>query len=182
MIKMGNHKKDFNLLVSTVEDEGSFLFAMTNASFAKEKLSLNDAKSILIEKIKFFVPDHKPYDTETMLKFYFGKFNEFYDDDDLFKKQAGIALGDLILGCPTLNFVKQLYKSDSSTMNVYHWFYRAKLGQVKELCSKWGGTCHTNELYPVFGKPFEQRQNFHNREREISREIIDFIKSFIRTG
>ncbi|KAH7645586.1 acetylcholinesterase-like protein [Dermatophagoides farinae] len=182
MIKSGNHKKNFNLLVSTVEDEGSFIFARTNDSFGKEELSLNDAKSILIKNIEFVNQDDKSYDTDAMLKTYFGRFNEFYDDTDLFKKQVGIAFGDLIIACPTLNFAKQLYKSDPSTINVYQWFYKAKLGRVKDLCSKWGGTCHTDELYPMFGKPFEQRQYFHNREREISAEIIDFIKSFIRTG
>ncbi|KAH9421440.1 hypothetical protein DERP_010577 [Dermatophagoides pteronyssinus] len=182
MIKSGNHKKDFNLLVSTVEDEGSFIFAQTNSSFSSEELSLNDAKSILLQYIDLFVSNHKSFDKDTMLKVYFGKFNEFYDDSDLFKKQVGIAFGDLFLTCPTLNFAKQLYESDSSTINVYQWFYKAKLGQLKDLCTKWSGTCHTDELYPLFGKPFEYRQQYHNREREISQEIIDFIKSFIRTG
>lgn len=50
------------------------------------------------------------------------------------------------------------------------------------MCSAEVGACHTDDLFPLFGVPFRYPSLFHNRERDISNEVINFVSEFIRSG
>lgn len=185
MIATGNHKKNFNLLVSTVEDEGSYEFSLRGSipQFTRNNpasLTKKAAEDFLFEILAN--NSNVQFDKNLISSVYYTGINEKFDDDDLLRRQTGIAYGDVYLGCPTLNFAKKIFKSSPDTVSVYQWHYKAKLGNVKEICSRWGGSCHTNDLYPFFGIAFRNPVNYHNRERELAREVMNVVHSFLRTG
>ena len=189
MLAEGNHKKNFNLLVSTVEDEGSFLFyfTMQDKRFAKhnpEDVTLEEVKDFTKEFIqKDFEFVGKKFSHDEMLeKIYFNGQNPHFDNPDQFRKQAGIAMGDNFLTCPTLNFAKSLFRSSPDTIKVYQWYYTVKTGNPTPICSHWGGTCHSDDLSPLFGLPIWLPEKYTTRERDVSREVISFFSSFSRTG
>lgn len=193
MLTSGNHKKHFNVLVSTVEDDASFFlqsserysFFLQNNS---EPLTLERAKAHLLNILQTQAQpleksdETKQLPTDTATRLYFNGINGHFDNSDLYQKQLGIAYGDAYLSCPTLEFAKTLFRSSPDTIKVYQWFYTAKLGNDKQLCGRWQGTCHVDDVYPVFGVPFRHRKMHHNREREISSEVIRFIRAFVLTG
>lgn len=149
MLQTGNHKKNFNLLLSTVEDEGSFILeSITNSG----QFLRNDPEPITIAEAKKFLNNllnevlKVEVENGTVNKLYFGGLNKNFDNQNLFRKQVGVAYGDLVITCPTIEFAKQLFKSSPATINVYQWYYTAKIGKEKNGCSKWMGTCHCDEL------------------------------------
>ena len=185
LLAQGNYKTDVNLLASTVEDEGSFIFALMFPQFRNvnpEPLELDQAKKVFFDYLSNHYLKGKTIPKELIDKYYFSGLNSNLDDQNLYRKRTTIALGDVILGCPTLEFAKHVFKNAPNTAKVYQWYYKAKLGNNKLICSKWAGTCHCDDLYPVFGIPFRQPDQYLDRERDISNEVINFIKSFIRTG
>ena len=186
MLAKSNHKTNFNLLVSTVEDEASFLlqFSQHHAAFRKENpesISLQEAKDYLLDILTSQILK-TPVPNDTISRIYFNGLNANLDSADLFRKQVSIAYGDVFFSCPTLEFAKAVFRSSPDTVKVYQWYYKAKLGKQKLMCGRWTGACHLNEIYPVFGLPFRNRKMYHNREREISQEVISFIKAFLKNG
>src|SRR5699024_8763594 len=105
---------------------------------------------------------------------YFNGLNGNFDNPDLWRRRVGFGLGDIILGCPTVNFARSIFRSSPDTVRVYQWHYASKMGLIKLVCSRWGGTCHLDDLYPVFGEPYRNPSLYLNRERDISREVINF--------
>ncbi|KPM05549.1 Acetylcholinesterase-like protein [Sarcoptes scabiei] len=183
MLLNGNHKKNFNILVDTVENEGGFWFKLFFPSFDNDSsMHLNDVRDALKKSIQTITDDKISFDLDLISRFYYNGFDDNFDDSELFKKQTSIAFGDLILTCPTLSFVRNIFSSSPSTINVYQWFYKAKIGKTIPWCHKFDGACHGGDSWPFFGIPFSQHSQHHDREREISREVIDFVNSFIRTG
>ena len=97
-------------------------------------------------------------------------------------KAIGIGLGDFALGCPTLLFGKKLVENDANT-RVFQYHYKAgKAGADKLFCAKWMGVCHFDDIYPVFGIPFSDYDNYSQSERKVSQEMIDIFSSFVKTG
>lgn len=186
MMLTGDHKKNFHILMSTVEDEGSyFLYYGDEVSDQRfdpknpTRLTLEEAKEVL-NRVVLGYTGERTFELATRL--YFNGFNGNYDSMDLFRRQVGIAYGDLILNCPSILFARDIFRSSPETIKIYQVYFKFKLGQLKTLCSQWGGTCHGDELPYLFGQVFSPREMFTNRERDISDEITSMISSFIRTG
>src|SRR5699024_11009909 len=109
---------------------------------------------------------------ETISRIYFNGLNGNFDPADLFRRQGSIAYGDVLTTCPTLEFAKALYRSSPETIKVFQFYYTANLGNDKGV----------DVVNPIFGMPFRDRKMYHNREREISIEIINFLRAFVLTG
>ena len=115
-------------------------------------------------------------------KVYYSGQNGAIVNADAYRQAVSIAYGHYIISCPTWNFAKRLYASDQ-TSSVYQWYYTAKEGNyAKWMCKSWEKACHTNDLFPAFGVPFRFPEKFTNRERDVSNEVIDFLKHFVYTG
>lgn len=184
MLAEGNYKTNVNLLVSTVEDEGSFIMALSGipqfAATNPTALSLSEAKTFLSMMTGSSMKSTEYQ--EALAKIYFNGLNENLDIGDSLRKQVGIGYGDHLLGCPTLEFAKAVYRKNPNTATVYQWLYSAKLGNLKYLCNPWAGTCHCDELYPAFGMAFRYPDEYLTRERELANEVMNLIKSFLWNG
>ncbi|XP_017489614.1 PREDICTED: cholinesterase 1-like, partial [Rhagoletis zephyria] len=197
MLSSGSYQKNISLLVSTVEDEGSFVIAMYGG--AVPGLKATDPAPYSLAEAETFLPDllskHiftgangyplvNASSSEDIKKTYFSGFSAGNASQaDEWRKRVGVAFGDLAIGCPTLNFAREVFKgAASTTAKVYQWYFNSKLGAEKFICHPWAGACHCNELYGVFGMPFRYPEQYLEREREISGEVIGFIGAFIRTG
>ena len=115
-----------------------------------------------------------------MARLYFTGLSD-QSDSDLLRRTIGIAVGDFLLGCPGIQFGKAVYNKDPKS-KVYQYYYTSKLGGEKLLCSKWMGACHFDDVYPTFGVPFYQHDNFVEQERQISEQVIKIFSTFAKTG
>lgn len=181
----GNHKRDVSLLVSTVEDEGSFFLAFSghNPQFGwqpKGNLTLSEATDYFLEFMSGQVLPGRALPNATLLSTYFSSCTGKGNGDRL-RKQVGIAYGDAYFGCPTLEFAKSFFRSSPDTVKVYQWYYTFKSGPPK-MCPPWAGACHSEDLYAMFGLAFRKPDQFLPAERDISQELISSVKSFIEIG
>jgi acetylcholinesterase len=186
LLKSGNFKKNLNLLIGTAEDEGSFVLPIQvdNVKYdyiSPQNLTYREA----FDELKQLVPrlsSKFPVNGQNVAKLYFTGLSD-NNDFDLLRRTIGIAIGDYLLGCPTLLFARYLFKSDKKNSKIYQYYYKSKLGDPRKMfCTKWMGTCHGDGIWPVFGVPFSRYDSHVEREREISAQMIDFFSHFSRKG
>jgi carboxylesterase type B len=185
MLKNGDYKKNVNLLIGTVEDEGSFALGMIvdpvkYSHTTPHNLTYNEAYNEL-RRLSSNLVSKQPVNGNDVAKLYFTGLS-VNNDYDLLRRTIGIAIGDFALGCPTIQFAKTLYSNDRHNSNVYQYYYTSKLGKEKLYCAKWMGACHADDIWPAFGIPFREFDIHLDREREISAQFIDFFSHFARTG
>lgn len=188
MLRKGNYKKPLNLLISTMENEGSSFLKIilqspdveTFYDHHPKPIELSMAKNYVEKIAKMFIKQN--VSTDILNKIYFNGINPNFDDQDLFRRTVGIAFGDFFLTCPTLEFGKAVYLGDRANSKVYQLYNTYKLGSVKPFCNKWAGSCHADDLIPLFGVPFQDPSKYLHREREISYELLTILKSFIKNG
>ncbi|KAH9399674.1 hypothetical protein TYRP_017664 [Tyrophagus putrescentiae] len=192
LLSTGQFKQELNLLSSIVEDEGSFYLTYTPYPFFKKQnpdpISYNEAKEFLRKLIVEFKPfeslsvctEKVPIDL--LLDFYFRGLDPNGNDQNQYRKRIGIALGDLWLACPTLNFSKEVFKRSNGQTKVYQWFYTAKSDNVKLLSPEWGGVAHCDDLFPLFGMPHRYPKLYSNQDRLLSTNMMNFVSQFVKTG
>jgi acetylcholinesterase len=186
MLKSGDYKKNLSLLIGTTEDEGSFVltFGVDNIKyneFSPQNLTYSEAYDEL-KRIASVLTSKIPINGEDVAKLYFTGLSD-NNDFDLLRRTIGIAIGDYLLGCPTIQFAKTLFKNDRKNSKVYQYYYNSKLGDPQKLiCSKWMGACHCDDIWPVFGIPFSKFDSHLDRERDISAQMIDVFSHFSKTG
>lgn len=170
------------MLVDTVTDEGSFMFFAQDRRFDRthpEHINLTAAQEFFFHALDDNI---RSYPKEIIRKVYFEKLHADHEDADVYRRQVGVAFGDFLLGCPTMRFAREVYANAPKTATVYQWYYTAKLGGLKALEMKWSDAAHTDDIFTVFGGPFRTPRWFTDRERDISREVMQFLAAFIRTG
>ncbi|OTF79582.1 hypothetical protein BLA29_007393 [Euroglyphus maynei] len=183
MLRDGNHKKNFNLLISTDKDEGSsfmqlFLSLLNRVedgrkfSFVNpEPLdSLDEAKDILATSVRPFLSKKLDIPMEQLSRIYFNGLNPKIDHSDLLRQTVGIAFGDMWLACPTINFAHLIHRNGDVNVKTNVW------------CPKWTGACHGDDEFPLFGDPIRHPSLYSQRIRDISMEMISFMHSFLRNG
>lgn len=190
LLSTGQYKQKLNLLSSIVEDECSFFLAYTPYSIFKQEnsISYNEAREFL----KKLVVELKPFESlsvctdevpiDLLLQFYFRGLDPNGNDQDEYRKRIGIAMGDLWLACPTLNFSKEIFTRSNTQANVYQWFYTAKSDNVEFLGPRWGGVAHCDDLFPLFGLPHRYPKLYSDQDRLISTNIMNFVSQFVKTG
>ena len=186
MLQRGDFKKNINLLVGTVEDEGSFILSFyvdpnkynrlspQNLTFSEANSEMTRISSKLLSKM--------PVNGAEVAKLYFEGLSD-KSSMNLLRRTIGIAVGDFLLACPAIHFSKTLYESDPSS-KVYQYYFTSKLGKrtAKAVCSEWMGACHCDDIYPVFGIPFCRPSEFVDEERELSERVIHMFSTFAKTG
>ncbi|KAH9410291.1 hypothetical protein TYRP_010049 [Tyrophagus putrescentiae] len=169
LLAKGNYKTNVNLLSSVVEDEASFILALVSgqAQFKPvdpQPITLPEAQGVLA----FITSGRQSISQAALNKLYFSGLNADLDISNDLRKRVGIAY--------------EVFRNSPTTATVYQWYYTAKLGNLKFLCNQWAGACHCDELYPAFGMAFRYPDKSTSREKEISTEIMTFIKSFLYHG
>lgn len=186
LLSSGNFKKNVNLLISTVEDEGSFLLnnfrdAVTFDALNPTNMSYSEAYNYL-RNMSQGMSSELPINGEDVSKLYYNGLSS-NDLNATLLETIGIATGDYFLACPTKLFGKVVYKNSNFQANVYEYRYNTKM-QNSDFCSYWMGVCHSLDLDPIFGTPFvyPYSNDFSDREREISTQMMQFLTDFAKTG
>ncbi|CAG2103047.1 unnamed protein product, partial [Medioppia subpectinata] len=181
MLEERDFKRNVNLLVSTVEDEGSFLLTWLTDP---EKFHATNPKNFTLEEAKQELTEiadnlcsKKRVNGEDVAKLYFSGFSD-QNSSDAIRRQLGIAVGDYYLTCPTLEFARRAF---SGGARVWQYLFNSKL-QTNFFCSQWMGVCHTNDIFPMFGNPFIDPEEYCAREREISEQMMHFLAHFAKHG
>ncbi|CAG2174869.1 unnamed protein product, partial [Oppiella nova] len=170
MLSKGDHKKGINLMVGTAQDEGSWILWLTEDSVKYSQHSPSPMTHMEayneLSRISRKMWSKEPIDGEMVSKVYFTGLSD-KTPQDILRQTIGVAIGDYLLGCPAIQFAKTLYENDVSDSRVYQYYYNSKLGEPKQLCSKWSGVCHFDDVYP---------------ERDLSEKMIHIFSTFAKTG
>ena len=125
MISHHDFKKNVNLMISTVEDEGAFLINNFNDpvkfDFMNPKnLTITEAYNDLAD-IASNLNSEVPINGEDVAKLYLNGFGD-NTDSELLPKTIGIAVGDYYITCPTLLFGREVFRNSGA--NVYEYYYQ----------------------------------------------------------
>ncbi|CAG2113932.1 unnamed protein product [Medioppia subpectinata] len=184
MLRNRDFSANIHLLVSTTEDEGSFLLSgfydsdkfdeqnPKNLSFAE---AFHELKVVSEESSSLI-----PIDGKSVAKLYFSGLSDRNSFAEL-RRRLGVAIGDYFLSCPTLEFAKQVFINSDFAAKVWQYFFNAQFGP-NAFCAHWMGVCHGNDISPMFGLPFRFGEQFGEREKEISEQMIAFLASFAKNG
>lgn len=181
-LRSGDFKNNLNLMIGLAEDEGSNLLSM------------------FLDPIKFDKYNPKPLAYEEAINDIENIFNQTFDINgqevakvyfsgmsasntgDILRRTMGMAIGDYIIGCPTILFGKEVH-SNSPASHVYQYYFNSRAGDPNKLfCSQWMGVCHFNDIYPVFGVPFYDSDRYVDEERRVSQQMIEIFSAFATTG
>ncbi|CAG2109778.1 unnamed protein product [Medioppia subpectinata] len=186
MLETGDYKKGLNLMIGNAQDEGSLLLSMfvdniTYSMFNPKSFTYNEAFDAL-KTMSSSIRLSKPVNGEDVSRMYFTGLST-HTPKDLLIQEIGIAFGDYLMTCPTIQFAKNAFSSDKTGTKVYQYYYNSKLGTPRYLCfSKWMGVCHASDVIPAFGVPFIQPKNYLDRERDISSQMMDSFLNLAKTG
>ncbi|CAG2121666.1 unnamed protein product, partial [Medioppia subpectinata] len=124
----------------------------------------------------------KPLNGEDVSRMYFTGLST-HTHKDLLIREIGIAFGDYCITCPTIQFAKNVFSSNKTGTKVYQYYYNSKVGKPKISClGKWMGVCHASDIMPAFGLPFLQPNEYIDRERDISSQMMDSFISFAKNS
>jgi len=177
MFKAGDCKKDVNVLMGTTDDEGSFIlsFLIDPKNFSLSN-PINMSKSEAKQFLKFVLPRFFPramINSEDVYNLYISQLPE--DNYDAIRRSIGVALGDYLLTCPTIEFGKLLLNGDPNRSKVYQYLWTAKY------VNTWHGADHGMEVEYFFGSPFREKNSDENK-RKISEKSIEMLSYFARNG
>jgi acetylcholinesterase len=183
MLRTGDFKQNFNLMVSTTADEGSFAMSRwfnpeSYHSLTPKIFTFNEAFDELA-RISSNSSQEIDINGKEVSKLYFTGLSNS-TDPDLLRRTVGIGLGDYFIGCPTLEFAKQVFKNSDFKTNIYQYHYNSKIVGKGSQFPKWWGPSHAEDYPATFGLPLKRPEDFSDRDRNISLQMIDFITSFAK--
>ena len=177
MLSSGDFKQNVNILFSTTQDEGStFLLFEDHKKFDPtnpENLTFSQAFEEL-HRISSNLSNKFEINGKEVAKVYFNGLSD-KNGYDLLRQKIGVAIGDYYILCPTLVFAKEVFRKSGFRTNVYQLLFNYK--STCSTCSEWMGTCHGCDRYPSLGIPFKN-EDFTDKDREVSNQMIEFITEF----
>lgn len=183
MLSNGDHKRNFNLLIGHTDDEGGYMLPMVDM----ERYSINNPKDITydeayndLKKLTDKLISKKDIDSEKVAKTYYSSIAS--KDSGTLRRTIGVALGDFYITCPTILFAKQLFKTDSEKVKVYHYYWSRKVSDTAVPCANWMGACHGTDSYMLFADPFINEKQYTEEERNVSLNFIKTVSHFANYG
>ncbi|CAG2118644.1 unnamed protein product, partial [Medioppia subpectinata] len=185
LLKSGDYKRDINVLIGTVDNEGSmflgsFIDPIKFNKWQPLPISYHDAYEYAISFLTGFHRLPHTGSQQVVDTYFNGLSNE--TNHEVLIQTVGRLVGDLWLTCPTKLFARYIHSGHPKS-RVYEYYYNAKSTAGHQLfCSDWMGVCHFDDIYPVFGLPFQEYDRYDRRERQISAQMIDVFTEFARNG
>ncbi|CAG2174446.1 unnamed protein product [Oppiella nova] len=185
----GDYRQDLDLLIGTVDNEGSMFMALFVDPVAFDKwkphpISYDQAYNYEIGFITAYQAmrsSDTSLDTKLIADLYFNGLSN-NTGADILLQTIGRTFGDYLLACPTKLFARGIHKG-SETSRVFEYYFNAKFTAGAQLfCSDWMGVCHFDDIYPVFGLPFQEYDRYGPKEREISGAMIKAFTTFAWEG
>ncbi|CAG2115452.1 unnamed protein product, partial [Medioppia subpectinata] len=188
MLKSGDYKKDMDVMIGTVDNEGSlFLPSIFDNGvfdqFYPNPITYSDAIIHVLAIIRSYKTQLGDLDANSqhVINTYFNGMSNV-THYELLLRTVGRVLGDYRVTCPTKLFARYIHSGHPKS-RVYEYYYNAKSTAGHQLfCSDWMGVCHFDDIYPVFGLPFQEYDRYDRRERQTSAQMMDVFTEFARNG
>lgn len=113
------------------------------------------------------------------------------DDSLVLSRLVSSVLGDHYIACPANLFASLLQASNASSSNVYQYYWTYK-GNPRSSpfwstfsnvwCGQWMGSCHSFEMFALFGLPFLEPSAFNADDRVVSMKTIQMVTYFANNG
>ncbi|RWS09335.1 acetylcholinesterase-like protein 5 [Dinothrombium tinctorium] len=175
----GNFKKDVELLIGTVANEGSaYLKNEIPLYFNRENQRLIDKP--LAKKLVSEMFNYSNIESDLIADFYISHI--YHEERNELRKGVAYAFGDFRIVCPVYYFSKNVaHYSQISRVFSFQFTFKPTIGLAKN-CVDWMGVCHADDIVFTFGVPLRHPQNYSVEDYYFSLLIINVWTSFVKTG
>ncbi|OCT66584.1 cholinesterase [Xenopus laevis] len=174
LLKLGQLKKNTDILTGVNKDEGSYFLVYGIPGFSKDHESyINRAQ--FEESVRLSFPKATKLAVDSILFHYTNWEDE--EDPALYHDAMDDIVGDSNFICPLLEFTRR--NADLGN-NVYLYYFQHRSSQLA--WPEWMGVMHGYEIEFVFGKPLEKKLNYTKKEETLSRTVMRQWANFAKTG
>nr|XP_027198781.1 acetylcholinesterase-like [Dermatophagoides pteronyssinus] len=197
-IKLLENLSNMNLsiLYGYTNDEGSWIAMLEDREYFGTQIRLHmqslyqamRTAEIFLNKMFTSLPINKT----KIIDYYFNPLLKIHNtemataDTNILHRIITNMLGDRYIVCPMENFIDSLLATKKSSIYQYYWQYKGSHRTSsfwntfqRVWCGDWMGSCHSFEMFAMFGIPFLQPTLFDHSDRLVSMELIQMIKYFI---
>ncbi|KAH9526117.1 hypothetical protein DERF_000229 [Dermatophagoides farinae] len=199
-IKLLNNlpKKNLSILYGYTNDEGSWIamledreqFGTHIRSHIQSLYQAMSTAELFLNKMFTSLPINKTkiidYYLNHLLKIHTTQMDMTTVDTIILHRIITNMLGDRYIVCPMEKFIDSLLATKNSSIYQYYWQYKGNPRTSifwntfqRVWCGKWMGSCHSFEMFAIFGIPFLQPALFDHSDRLVSMELIQMVKYFI---
>ena len=182
--------KNFTLLFGYTDDEGSWIASLEDKSkFGPQvlpNLTESEAKGILEDFTQKMSPVKKINDSSALGEHYLDNLSKKQDSEspEILSRLVTEVLADHYIKCPANIFGQKLFEKKAKVFQ-YHWNYKGnpKTSSFwatfsKVWCGEWMGSCHSFEMFALFGQPFLEPETFDDQDRIVSGKFIKMVSYF----
>ncbi|KAK6962801.1 acetylcholinesterase [Biomphalaria glabrata] len=169
------------ILLGSNENEATYFFSYERAEFyIDNKLAINvDKYRTIMQSFFFFYPRH-PHRSNQIVKdailHYYRNWLKPEDEWELLRS-IDRAASDYYFVC-AVNYLARSYARNDAPV-YYYWFNHRWSANP---WPAWMGVLHADEIWFVFGHPFNSSLSFTEEERQLSKDMMRYWGNFAKTG
>ncbi|UXI18247.1 Receptor-type tyrosine-protein phosphatase kappa [Sarcoptes scabiei] len=182
-----------SILYGRTNDEGSWISMLERPEIfdpqSPQSMNEMEAKNIGKKFIDLILVNRSSINASKILGYYFEellKIQPESSEDLILHRIISRIVGDRYINCPMEIFVETVRTSTRSKAYQYYWQYKGNKKTSafwntfeRVWCGYWMGSCHSFEMYAIFGVPFLQPNLFDQSDRIVSYKTIEMIEYFI---
>ncbi|XP_054165545.1 cholinesterase 1-like [Oppia nitens] len=181
LLKNNRYNSTHNVLIGTVEDEGSLLLnSMIDPNLYDLKkprnLTVEEAIDELAHKSSFFYSNYQVNGLDVAQVYFHGLSDQTSSHEII--SRIGMAFGDFYIVCPTIRFAEMFLLANDNYVNVYQYYFTAY--NDSGFCPNWMKACHSLDLINIFGVPLVTPST--QRFKQISQSMIHMVSHFAKLG
>ncbi|KAL5285150.1 BCHE family protein [Megaselia abdita] len=165
----------YDILMGSVRDEGTYFLLYDFIDyFDKDEASVLGREKFLDIMKTIFNKASEPEREAIIFQYTSWEGNtQGYQN----QHQIGRAVGDHFFTCPTNEYAVALSEKGAS---VHYYFFNHRTST--SLWGEWMGVLHGDEIEYFFGQPLNQSLQYVQKERELSRRMLNTVIEFAKTG
>lgn len=164
-----------DILVGSNKDEGTYFLLYDFIDYFEKDAPTSLPRAKFLEIMNTIFNKHSEPERETIIF----QYTNWENVNDGFQNQYQVsqAVGDHFFICPTNEYAAGMTARGASIL-YYYFTHRTSTS----LWGEWMGVLHADEIEYIFGQPLNNSLQYRDRERELSRRMVQAVSEFARTG
>ncbi|XP_013408916.1 acetylcholinesterase isoform X2 [Lingula anatina] len=170
------------VLLGSNSDEGSYftIYELPQYLNLTERGALTQEQfSNAVNNLFYFYPQFRTTINKFGLEAIKFQYTHWLNPDDAYKHLDAVndAIGDWHFLCQVNEFADSYVEAGQ---DVYYYFFSHRSSQNP--WPRWMGVMHADEVNYVFGEPLNPALKYSEKERELSKQIMEYWVNFAKTG
>ncbi|XP_070503332.1 acetylcholinesterase isoform X1 [Chironomus tepperi] len=167
--------ENIDILVGSNRDEGTYFLLYDFIDYFDRSLPTQLSREKFLDIMNTIFTKASQPEREAII-FQYTSY-ETANDDYQNQQQVAKAVADHFFICPTNEFAIGLADRGA---NVYYYYFTHRTST--SLWGEWMGVMHADEVEYIFGHPLNTTLQYRQRERDLSRMMVQSVSKFARTG